>query len=207
MNVIVKDIIKDVAPGIWPLILFVSVVYISLRGAYLFKGSRKVVIYKEILTLLFIIYILCLYHILTVQNTGYGGINLTPFKEMFRYTFGSKKFIKNILGNIVLFIPFGFGASYYLNTKKTLQPVIITLIVSACAEGMQYYLGRIFDIDDILLNVFGGFIGYLIFVAFSAIRSHLPNFMKSEGFISFITIIIIIIIALFALGINIFSYL
>lgn len=204
---IVKDIIKDVAPGIWPLILFVSVVYISLRGAYLFKGSRKVVIYKEILTLLFIIYILCLYHILTVQNTGYGGINFTPFKEMFRYTFGSKKFIKNILGNIVLFIPFGFGASYYLNTKKTLQPVIITLIVSACAEGMQYYLGRIFDIDDILLNVFGGFIGYLIFVAFSAIRSHLPNFMKSEGFINFITIIIIIIIALFALGINIFSYL
>ena len=204
---IVKDIIKDVAPGIWPLILFVSVVYISLRGAYLFKGSRKVVIYKEILTLVFIIYILCLYHILTVQNTGYGGINFTPFKEMFRYTFGSKKFIKNILGNIVLFIPFGFGASYYLNTKKTLQPVIITLIVSACAEGMQYYLGRIFDIDDILLNVFGGFIGYLIFVAFSAIRSHLPNFMKSEGFINFITILIIIIIALFALGINIFSYL
>ena len=204
---IVRDIIKDVAPSIWPLILFVSIVYISLRGTYLFKGSRKVVIYKEILTLVFIIYILCLYHILTVQNTGYGGINFTPFKEMFRYTFGSKKFIKNILGNIVLFIPFGFGASYYLNTKKTLQPVIITLIVSACAEGMQYYLGRIFDIDDILLNVFGGFIGYLIFVAFSAIRSHLPNFMKSEGFINFITIIIIIIIALFALGINIFSYL
>lgn len=203
---VIKDIIKDVAPGIWPLVLFISVVYICLRGAYLFKGSRKVVIYKEILTLIFIIYILCLYHVLTVKNTGYGGINFTPFKEMFRYAFGSKNFIKNILGNILLFIPFGFGTSYYLNSKKTIPPVIITLIVSACAEGMQYYLGRVFDVDDILLNIFGGFIGSLIFVAFSAVRSKLPHFMKSEGFLNFVTIVIIIIIALFALGVNIFSY-
>ena len=204
---IVKDIINDVVPSIWPLVLFISVIYISLRGAYLFKGSRKVVIYKEILTLIFIIYILCLYHVLTVKNTGYGGINLTPFKEMFRYTFGSQKFIKNIVGNILLFIPFGFGTSYYLNSKKALPPVIITLIVSLCAEGIQYLTGRIFDVDDILLNIFGGFLGYLLYVAFSAIRSKLPNFIKSDGFLNFITILIAIIMVLFALGINIFSYL
>ena len=84
---ITKDIIKDILPSIWPLVAFVSAVAITLRGVYLFKGSRKVVIYKEILGLIFVIYILCLYYILTYQNTGYGGINLTPFKEMFRYTF------------------------------------------------------------------------------------------------------------------------
>lgn len=204
---IVKNIIDDVFPSIWPLALFVSVVFITLRGAYIFKGSKKVVIYKEILSLIFIIYILCLYHVLTYQNTGYGGINLVPFKEMFRYTFGSDKFMKNIVGNIVLFIPFGFFTSHYLNTKKAITPVIITLIVSACAEGMQYYLGRVFDVDDILLNVFGGFLGYLLFVAFSAIRGKLPNFMKSDAFLNFIVILIVIIIVLFALGINIFSFL
>lgn len=204
---IVKNIIDDVFPSIWPLALFVSVVFITLRGAYIFKGSKKVVIYKEILSLIFIIYILCLYHVLTYQNTGYAGINLVPFKEMFRYTFGSDKFMKNIVGNIVLFIPFGFFTSHYLNTKKAITPVIITLIVSACAEGMQYYLGRVFDVDDILLNVFGGFLGYLLFVAFSAIRGKLPNFMKSDAFLNFIVILIVIIIVLFALGINIFSFL
>lgn len=204
---IVKNIIDDVFPSIWPLALFVSIVFITLRGAYIFKGSKKVVIYKEILSLIFIIYILCLYHVLTYQNTGYGGINLVPFKEMFRYTFGSDKFMKNIVGNIVLFIPFGFFTSHYLNTKKAITPVIITLIVSACAEGMQYYLGRVFDVDDILLNVFGGFLGYLLFVAFSAIRGKLPNFMKSDAFLNFIVILIVIIIVLFALGINIFSFL
>ena len=203
---IVKDIMDNVIPSIWPLVLFISVVFISIRGAYIFKGSRKVVIYKEILSLIFIIYILCLYHVLTRDNTGYSGINLVPFKEMFRYTFGSDKFIKNILGNIILFIPFGFFTSYYLNTKKALTPTLITLIVSLCAEGIQYYIGRIFDVDDILLNTFGGFLGYLLFVAFSAIRTKLPNFMKSDGFLNFVVILIIIIIILFALGINIFSF-
>ncbi len=204
---IVKDIMSNVVPSIWPLVLFVSIIYISLRVAYLFKGSRKVVIYKEILMLVFIIYILCLYQALIVKNTGYNGISLTPFKEMFRYAFASKYFIKNILSNILFFIPFGFGASYYLNTKKAVTPTIIIIIVAACIEGIQYATSKVFDIDDILLCTLGGFLGYLIFVAFSAIRSKLPHFMKTDGFANFITIVIVIIIILFALGINIFKFL
>ena len=72
---------------------------------------------------------------------------------------------------------------------------------------MQYHIGRIFDIDDILLNVFGGFIGYLLFVAFSAIRGKLPRFMKSDGFLNVLVIVIVVLIVLFAMGINVFSYL
>lgn len=204
---IVKGIIKDVFPSIWPLVLFVSVVLITLRVFYIFKGSRKVVIYKEILGLIFVIYILCLYHVLTYQNTGYAGVNFTPFKEMFRYAFGSQKFIKNIVGNIVLFIPFGFFTSYYLNQKKMAVPTFITLAVSLCAEAIQYHIGRIFDVDDIILNVLGGFLGYLLFVALSAIRGKLPRFMKSDAFLNFIVILIVIIIVLAANGINIFELL
>lgn len=204
---IVKDIIDDVVPNIWPLVLFVSVVVVSLRCFYLFKGSKKFVLHKEIISLIFIIYILCLYHVLTYQNTGYAGVNFTPFKEMFRYTFGSYKFMKNIVGNIVLFIPFGFFVSHYLNTKKAITPAIITLIVSLCAEGIQYHIGRIFDVDDIILNVFGGFLGYLLFIGFSAIRSRLPRFMKSDAFWNVLIVIIIVLIVLFAMGINIFKYL
>lgn len=204
---IVKGIIDDVFPSIWPLVLFISVIAITLRAFYLFKGSRKVVIYKEVLALVFIIYILCLYHALTYQNTGYAGVNFTPFKEMFRYTFGSQKFMKNIVGNIVLFIPFGFFTSYYLNHKKAIVPTFITLVVSLCAEGIQYHIGRIFDVDDIILNVLGGFLGYLLFVALSAIRGKLPRFMKSDAFLNFIVILIVIIIVLAAMGINLFELL
>ena len=204
---VVKNIIDNVMPSIWPLVAFVLIVVISLRIAYLFNGSKKIVIYREILNLIFIIYILCLYHLLTYQNVGYSGINLVPFKEMFRYTFGSYKFMKNIVGNIIIFLPFGFFTSYYLNTKKWVSPVLITLIVSLGAEGIQYYIGRIFDVDDIILNVLGGFLGYLLFVAFSAVRGKLPKFMRSDGFLNFIVILIVLIIILFSVGINIFSYL
>lgn len=204
---VVKNIIEEMLPNMWPMMLFISVVAITLRCFYLFKGSRKFVLHKEIMSLVFIIYILCLYYILTYQDIGSGGINLVPFKEMFRYTFGSYKFMKNVVGNILLFIPFGFFTSYYLNNKKTLTSLITALVVSVCAEGIQYHIGRVFDVDDIILNVLGGFLGYLLYICLNAIKSRLPRFMRSDAFINFVIIIIVILIILFSLNINIFSYL
>ena len=201
---VVKNIILEMLPSIWPMLLFVSVVAITLRVAYLIKGNRKFVLYKELFSLVFILYILCLYYILTYRDSG-GGINLIPFKEIFRYEIGSYKFIKNIVGNILLFLPFGFFTSYYLNTTKVSPPLVISLIVSLCAEGMQYYLGRVFDIDDLILNVIGGFCGYLLFVMLNAVRGKLPGFMKSDGFLNFLVIIIVILIVLYSMGINILS--
>ncbi len=201
---VVKNIILEMIPSIWPMLLFVSVVAITLRVAYLIKGNRKFVLYKELFSLVFILYILCLYYILTYRDSG-GGINLIPFKEIFRYEIGSYKFIKNIIGNILLFLPFGFFTSYYLNTTKVSPPLVISFIVSLCAEGMQYYLGRVFDIDDLILNVIGGFCGYLLFVMLNAVRGKLPGFMKSDGFLNFLVIIIVILIVLYSMGINILS--
>ena len=204
---IVKNIIEELFPNMWPMMIFISVVAISVRLAYIFKGSRKFVFHKELLGLVFILYVLCLYYILTYNDTAYGGVNLVPFKEMFRYSFGSYKFIKNVVGNIVLFIPFGFFVSYYLNSKKLGLPFLVTLIVTACAECIQYYIGRTFDIDDIILNLIGGFLGYLLFICLTAIKGKLPRFMRSDAFMNFLAIVIITLIVLFSLGINIFSYL
>ena len=202
---VVKEIIKDMLPSMWPLIVFVSVVAISLRIAYL-RGSKKFVLHKEIMALVFIIYILCLYYVVTGQDINYGGINLIPFKEMFRYEFGSYKFIKNIVGNILLFLPYGFFSSYYLNNKKVGTNITICLIATLCIESIQYYIGRVFDIDDIILNVFGGFCGYLIYVAINAIKGKLPRFMRSDGFINFVVILIIVLCIVFGFNIDILSY-
>ena len=202
---VVREIIKDMLPSMWPLITFVSVVAISLRLAYL-KGSRRFVLHRELMALVFIIYILCLYFVVTGQDINYGGINLIPFKEMFRYEFGSYKFIKNIVGNILLFIPYGFFSSYYLNNKKIGTNVITCLVATLCIESIQYYIGRVFDIDDILLNVFGGFCGCLLYVALTAIKSKLPNFMKSDWFLNFIFILILVLGFMYGFNISIFDY-
>ena len=202
---VVKEIIMDMLPTMWPLITFVSVVAISLRIAFL-KGSKSFVLHKELMALIFIIYILCLYFVVTAQDINYGGINLIPFKEMFRYEFGSYKFMKNIIGNILLFIPYGFFSSYYLNNKKISTNVFLCLIASLSIECIQNYIGRVFDIDDIILNVFGGFCGCLLFVALSAVRAKLPRFMKSDGFLNLLFILIIILFAIIGFNIDIFSY-
>lgn len=202
---VLREIIKDMLPSMWPLIVFVSVVAISLRIAFL-KGSKRFVLHRELMALVFIIYILCLYFVVTGQDINYGGINLIPFKEMFRYEIGSYKFMKNIIGNIVLFVPYGFFSSYYLNNKKIGTNVVLCLIASFAIEAIQYYIGRVFDIDDIILNVLGGFCGCLIFVALTAIKAKLPRFMKSDAFLNFLFILIIILFVILGFNINILSY-
>ena len=192
---------------LWPMLALFLIVLITLRLVYLKVNHKKFILYKELLSLSFIIYILLLFELVTSTDFESYSNNFIPFKEMFRYSFGSYKFMKNILGNILLFIPFGFFASYYLNNRKASLILIVSLIVSGLTEGLQYYTGRVFDIDDIILNVFGGFIGYLLYVGLMAIKGKLPKFMKSDAFINFMIILLVILILLFSFDINIFNYL
>lgn len=204
---IVKNILEDIMPNIWPMVLIITVIISSLRIAYLLNGNKKFCLHKEFLSLIFVIYILCLYHVVTFQDVNYGVNNFIPFKEIFRYSIGSAKFIKNIIGNIVLFIPFGFFASYYLKNKKMLTATVLTLIVSSTIEGVQYYIGRVFDIDDIILNVLGGIVGFLLYIGFDAISIRLPKFMRSDAFLNILTIIIIIVVLAYSFNLNIFGWL
>ena len=201
-----KVLLLDNVMNIWPMVVLITVIVSSFRIAYLIKNNKKFVFHREFLALLFMIYILCLYYVVTYQDVNYGGVNLVPFKEMFRYSFGSPKFIKNVVGNIIMFIPFGFFVSYYLKANKLSYPVILTLIVSLTIELVQLKIGRVFDIDDVILNVVGGFCGFLIYVGLSAISNRLPKFMKRDSFINFIFIIILCIILIYSFNIDVIGW-
>lgn len=71
--------------------------------------------------------------------------------------------IKIVLGNVVMFIPFGFLGWIFPQLKK-LKSLIITFVSAiVIVEALQYFsrLG-VFDVDDIILNTFGVFLGFLI---------------------------------------------
>ena len=199
---VVKKIISDMWGSIWPMVAFISIIAVTLRMTYIFKGSRKFVLHKEILSWLFIVYVLCLYYIMMRSNNI--GINFMPLVGLFENITKNYEFI---IHNILIFLPLGFFSSYYLNNKKASMTFIISLIISALIEGMLYYLGRGFNIDIVILNIVGGFIGYLIYVGLMAIKGRLPKFMKSDTFINIILILLIILIVLFSLDINILNYL
>ena len=71
--------------------------------------------------------------------------------------------IRIVLGNVVMFIPFGFLGWIFpqLNNLKNLIITFVSVIV--IVEALQYFsrLG-VFDVDDVLLNTFGVFLGFLI---------------------------------------------
>ena len=199
-----KNVFLDVFSDTWPTILIAVVIAVSLRLAYLLKGHKKIILYKELLMLIFIIYALCLFHVVTYQDVNFGTNNFIPFKEIFRYDLGTPKFIKNIIGNIIMFIPFGFFASYFLKSKKISIPLILTIILTTTIETVQYYIGRVFDIDDIILNIVGGILGYLLFITMDFLQDKIPG-LKNNHILNLLIIIIIVIIVIYGFDINIFG--
>lgn len=68
-----------------------------------------------------------------------------------------------VLGNIVMFVPFGFLGWIFPGLKdlKTLCITFISAIV--IVEALQYFTRMgIFEVDDILLNTFGVYLGWQI---------------------------------------------
>lgn len=177
----------------WPMLFIFTIVIVTIRIIYLIVHKQKFVLYKELFMLTFLVYAMLLFYVVTFQDVNYGTNNFVPFKEILRYEVGSKLFIKNILGNIILFIPFGLFVSYILRTRRTFPILIITTITSLVIEFTQLKIGRTFDIDDILLNIVGGFIGYLIYIIFDTLESHLPSLFSSDTFKNILVLVICII--------------
>lgn len=189
----VTKTIQGVIDMTWPMLLISVVVVVSLRITYLIKNREHFTLYQELLTLSFIIYILCLFQIVTFQDTvSWSSNNFIPFREIFRYHIGSRLFLKNVLGNVLLFMPFGFFSSYYLKFKKPWVILGLTLVTSFSIEVIQMSIGRVFDVDDILLNIVGGYFGYLIYSVISRIGNRAPDFFKNEIFLDAVSIIILV---------------
>ena len=192
MNQVTKSI-QGVINLTWPMVLMSVVVLVSFRITYLLKNKEHLTLYKELLTLSFIIYILCLFQVVTFQDdVSWSTNNFIPFREMFRYELGSRLFLKNVLGNMLLFLPFGFFTSYYLKLEKPTIMLVLTVIASFTIECIQMSIVRVFDVDDIILNILGGLTGYYLFVFLRNIGHRLPNFVKSEVFLDIISIIILL---------------
>lgn len=81
-----------------------------------------------------------------------GAVNLVPFRAL------GDRFID--LGNIIMFVPFGFFAAL-LWREYTVGRVLGTgLAITGSIECWQIFIGRAFDIDDLLLNTLGVLAGY-----------------------------------------------
>ena len=147
----------------YPSIIYFLEIFISIRIIYIIINKVKIDIFKEIMIILFIIYIIVLFYIISRHEFSYQIINIKPFKEILRYSITSKLFIKNVVGNILLFIPYSFFLSFYFKINKLFIILILCFTLSLTIELIQINIGRVFDIDDIILNIISGIIGYFMY--------------------------------------------
>lgn len=93
-------------------------------------------------------------------------VRLKPLASTIRFvenTLFIKDVLINIIGNFVMFLPFGFMAwifPKYYDYKTLLISFVFVLVI---LEALQYFtrLG-VFDIDDIILNSIGMSIGFIL---------------------------------------------
>ena len=189
----ISNTLQSVISFTWPMVIISIIIMVSFRICYLIKSKEKIVIYKELSMLIFGIYIMCLFQVVTFQDdVTWATNNFIPFKEIMRYNITSRLFFKNVVGNMIMFLPFGFFTSYYLKSEKLTLPLLLTLIASISIEIVQSLIGRVFDVDDIILNILGGLLGYFIYMVLRRIAEHLPSFTKKDWFLNTLSILILI---------------
>ncbi|MEY8352844.1 VanZ family protein [Lachnospiraceae bacterium 54-53] len=101
------------------------------------------------------------------RRDGIWNFNLVPFLSIAPQLRHITEWwsLKNIIGNIFLFIPLGFLVPLiYINAQRFYKTFLITFLSVLLIETFQLFtmLG-VFDIDDIILNCTGGIIGYFLF--------------------------------------------
>lgn len=104
------------------------------------------------------------------------------FKTAIKYRFNGQPgyaLVTNILGNIVLFIPWGILVPQIFKTIKSTKAVIIfSMTFSLACELVQHvYSIGIFDIDDIIYNTIGGIIGFKLIKHFSKQKTHREHYV------------------------------
>lgn len=138
--------------GLIIIFIIVSIYFINMKQTFNY-------IYYFFLSL----YIILLYIVLfnrtkIIDNNFSNGLYLFKW---FKIMFINKTVFINILGNIFLFMPFGIILKK-LNVKF-LKSLLLSIIIIVFVESLQYISKRgVFDIGDIILNIVGIIIGYVL---------------------------------------------
>ncbi|MDB5351631.1 MAG: glycopeptide antibiotics resistance protein [Planctomycetota bacterium] len=94
--------------------------------------------------------------------------NFVPFRSISRdLRHGGWEMIINFVGNLAVFLPLGLlPPTLSRRWCSPLRIALISLFLSALIESLQYLSGRrVADVDDLILNVLGGLLGYGVWIA------------------------------------------
>lgn len=155
---------------------------------------------KVISIILFLIYLVAMLYATLLDESGlkYNGLNLTLFNtinnyiDVNGYQVAFKDVIKNLAGNIVLFMPLGYYLKIIYN-KGLAYAMSWGLFLSIGIELTQFMLKiGACDVDDILLNLIGAILGSLIGILLSHLGKTVNIVIMILGTIVMISLILIV---------------
>ncbi len=144
-------------------VLFFCMFVVNL-SIYLFLTKQQVRIRRPFLLVGFIFYTVSLVILLFIRpsEATYDNSNLVPFKTISLYLSGNADWFVsfyNLAANVGLFVPFGVLLAFW--TRSFLIRVFLPFALISCIEITQLLTNRgSLDIDDLILNVLGFYIGY-----------------------------------------------
>lgn len=115
-------------------------------------------------------YLFLLVDTVFIGRDSIKSVNLIPFDSIRNFIMvdngigGTRIIDMNVWGNILMFIPAGIYLILHNTSKSIVKNLFFIFLLSLFIEVIQYIfaLGAT-DIDDIILNLTGGFIGLTIY--------------------------------------------
>jgi glycopeptide antibiotics resistance protein len=129
----------------------------------------------------FSLYTVCLLVLLFFRpsNQSYGTYNLIPFSTIYFFLSGKVNLLisfYNLTANVVLFIPYGIFLMMKDFKSSRSKYIYLPFVAIAVVECLQYITRRgSLDIDDLILNLVGVFIGYLLYPVFQRVIYIFPQ--------------------------------
>ena len=110
---------------------------------------------------------------------GLDTANFTLFKTIrmyIDYSYMLNSF-ENLVGNVVVFIPFGFLIPYVFKRGGNFFVMLINafLFVLGIEVFQLFSAFGAFDVDDILLNCAGAVLGYFFYLIYERLKKHHRN--------------------------------
>ncbi len=143
-----------------------TVVKFLVKRKYEFKPFSMLCEFAWILTVLMIL------KITGIIGGNFGTTSLFYGTANFSFDLFKEELSIATLLNIILFIPFGFFSAIVFKKlrDKWIYGIFIGLIFSVIIEFLQTFNGRYGELEDVLMNTIGTFIGYEIWFWLSKLK-------------------------------------
>ena len=147
--------------------IFITIGNIMYGNNYVEKIEDKKRITKFSQSIVFIYYIILLFNmVLFARYNNINSYNIIPFKSIINILNNGSFYsiIINIFGNLLVFMPLEYFIIELFKVNKFLLNLLISFFTILIIEIFQFiFKVGIFDIDDLILCVFGMMIFYIIY--------------------------------------------